>query len=374
MTYSRIAHHTAMVFDGNRNELYGNALRQLVHPQSVVLDLGAGLGVHGLLAAAAGASRVYLVDPQPVVHAAAQAARDAGLADRIVILQERIEDVDLPERVDLIVSVFTGNLLFSEDLLPSLFFARDRYLKPGGALLPDRAQLWLAPLSASDLHHKEIGRWSDAVMGLDYSGARGFAANEIMWLRRSEMAGSMQLAPGAAIAELDLVSATSGDCRGSASCKVEKSAMCHGLLGWIRIRLNGQWLSTAPDAPDVHWSPVLLPIDPPMPLEAGEDLAMSLARPAYGDWTWSLSARAGTRRHSSFLAKSDGPRDWARAAPANAPGLSVRGARAHKILERMAQGISNQDIASELIQSDGLHGNEALQEVQAMALRFGGRS
>jgi predicted RNA methylase len=111
----------------------------------VVLDLGAGLGVHGLLAAAAGAKRVYLVEPEPVVQLAKEIARANGLADRIVILEGRIEEVELPEQVDLIISVFTGNLLYSEDLLPSLFHARDRYLKPGGHLVPDFAELLLAP-------------------------------------------------------------------------------------------------------------------------------------------------------------------------------------------------------------------------------------
>ncbi|MEZ0309401.1 MAG: methyltransferase domain-containing protein, partial [Ramlibacter sp.] len=190
MTYSRVVDHHSMVFDANRNEAYAHAIRQLVRPGSVVLDLGAGLGLHGLLAAAAGAARVYLVEPQGVVQTALEAARAAGFADRIVVLQERIEDVQLPEPVDLIVSVFTGNLLFSEDLLPSLFHARDRYLKPGGSLLPDRAELWLAPLSAPNLHDKHVARWQDPVMGLDYSSARALAANEILWLRRDEFAGA----------------------------------------------------------------------------------------------------------------------------------------------------------------------------------------
>ena len=164
---------------------------------------GAGLGVHGLLAAATGATRVYLVEPQPVVHVAKEAAHASGLQGKVFIYQDRIEDTHLPEPVDLIVSVFTGNLLFSEDLLPSLFHARDRYLRPGGKLLPDRAQLWLAPLCAPQLHDKHIGHWSQPVMGLDYSHARNFAANEIMWLRREELRGTQRLAKGAVLTWTD---------------------------------------------------------------------------------------------------------------------------------------------------------------------------
>lgn len=372
MSYSRVANHNAMVFDATRNESYARAIRRLVRPDSVVLDLGAGLGVHGLLAATAGAARVYLVEPQPVAHAAREAAHANGLSERIVVLQDRIEDIRLPEPVDLIVSVFTGNLLFSEDLLPSLFHARDHWLRPGGQLLPDRAELWLAPLWAPRLHAENIGCWSGPVMGLDYSTAQRFAANEILWPPRSEFRDSSQLARGAVIAEVNLAKASNADCRGQASCRVERSGLCHGLLGWIRIRLGDQWLSTDIDN-DVHWRPALLPLDPPLPLAEGEQLRMSLFRPARGDWTWSAEAAAGSRRHSSFLSRSEGPAELRKLAPASAPGLNQNGQRVLRILEGLRQGLSNQAIAGSLVATEGLDAADALRKVQALALAYGGR-
>ena len=198
MSYSQVASHRSMVFDEYRNALYARAIRKFVTPDTVVLDLGAGIGIHGLLAAAAGAKRVYLVEPEPVVQLAREIARANGLADRIVILEDRIEDVQLPEQVDLIISVFTGNLLYSEDLLPSLFHARDRYLKPGGRMVPDFAELVLAPVSAPELHAKHIGCWSDPHLGLDFSSGRRFAANEMLWPYREELKAD-QLAAGGVI-------------------------------------------------------------------------------------------------------------------------------------------------------------------------------
>jgi SAM-dependent methyltransferase len=371
MSYSRIANHGAMLFDSRRNEAYARAVRQLVKPDSVVLDLGAGMGLHGLLAAAAGAARVYLVDPQPVVHAAAEAARKAGLSERIVIVQERIEETQLPQDVDLIVSVLTGNLLFSEDLLPSLFVARDRYLKPGGALVPDRAQLCLAPLSAAELHREHVGRWSDPVMDFDYAAARPFVANEILWPRREQFRGTRQLGSGGAVVDLDLATAVDPDCRGDVCGRVHTTGLCHGLLAWIRIRLFDSWVSTGIDAPEMHWSPALLPIDPPLPLTAGDELTMSLLRPAFGDWTWSLTAPAGTRRHSSFLAKSDGFRELARVAPAARPELSRRGERTLRVMTLLHQQLSIQQIVDHLVTNEGAQKADALREVQAIALKFG---
>ena len=372
MSYSRIGSHRAMVFDANRNELYARAIRKFVTPDTVVLDLGAGLGVHGLLAAAAGAKRVYLVEPEPVVQLARDIARANGLADRIVILEDCIEDVQLPEQVDLIISVFTGNLLYSEDLLPSLFHARDRYLKPGGRLVPDFAELMLAPVSAPELHAKHIGCWSASHLGLDFSAGRRFAANEILWLSREEL-NAERLAEGSVISTVDLMTATQADCKGEAPFHVEKSGLCHGLLGWTRIRLDDQWLSTDPASPEVHWSPALLPLDPPLPLEAGEGIAISLQRPAHGDWTWTVEAASGSRRHSSFLARVDNPRQLRKMAPNYRADLSQRGVNTQRVLTMMQEGKSNQEIAQALASKDptSFHSvDEALQQVQGLALRY----
>lgn len=370
MSYSSVLSHGGMVFDQHRNSLYAQAIGKSVRPESVVLDLGAGLGLHGLLAAGAGAARVYLVEPQPIVNLAKEAARASGFGVTALTYQGRIEDVRLPGKVDLIVSVFTGNLLFSEDLLPSLFYARDHYLKHGGGMLPDRAELRLAPLNAPDLHAKYVGRWGAPLMGLDYSSVRSFAASEILWLRREDLRGSQRLGEGAVLADLDLSTATSGDCRGESECHVVQDGLCHGLLGWIRIRLGDEWLSTAPDEPEVHWSPVVLPLDPPLPLVAGEALMICLRRPAFGDWTWSVRAKSGVRRHSTFLSKTDGPLEMARMALGARPGLSERGRRAARTLELLAQGLSVEQTVRAL-SDESSDPAQLLFEVQRLALKYG---
>lgn len=56
--------------------------------------------------AAVGAKRVYLVEPEPVVQLAHELARANGLADRIVVLQGKMEAVELPEKVDLILKFY----------------------------------------------------------------------------------------------------------------------------------------------------------------------------------------------------------------------------------------------------------------------------
>jgi len=239
-------------------------------------------------------------------------------------------------------------------------------------MAPDFAELLLAPVAAPDIHAKYIGRWSESNHGLDFSAARRFAANEILWLNRDELSAE-QLAPAAVLSAVDLTQASRADCQGEAGFTIEKSDICHGLQGWIRIRLGDEWLSTDPAKPEVHWLPALLPIDPPLMLEQGEEIEISLQRPAQGDWTWTVKAASGTRRHSSFLARLDGPRQLRKMAPDHCPGLNLRGENTQHVLAMMQAGRSNQDIAQSLVGLDPKSFSsveDAMQLVQGLARRY----
>jgi predicted RNA methylase len=149
-SYATVQAHRSMVFDDLRNRCYAEAIKRAVGKESVVLDLGAGLGLHGLMAAGCGAQKVYLVEPASILQVGKQLVEANDLSDQVECIAGTIEEVNLPEKVDVIISVFTGKFLLTEDLLPSLFFARDRYLKPGGILVPDRAVMEVAPVCAPE--------------------------------------------------------------------------------------------------------------------------------------------------------------------------------------------------------------------------------
>ena len=102
------AWHFGCLDDIARNQAYEKALNNLVTPETIVLDVGAGCGVLSLFAARAGAKHVYAVEINPVM---AQKAREIvqlnKLDDQITIIQKDILDVklgeDIPERCDLVV-------------------------------------------------------------------------------------------------------------------------------------------------------------------------------------------------------------------------------------------------------------------------------
>jgi SAM-dependent methyltransferase len=298
--YSSFGPQSAMMLDSVRNEAYFQAIKSAVKPDSVVLDLGAGLGIHGLMAAKLGAKKVYLVEPEDVIHIAKRLAAANGLEDRVECIQGRIEDVTLPEKVDIIISVFTGNFLLMEDLLPSLFHARDLWLKPGGTLIPDSAVMQAVPILGADLYAELIECWSDPYFDLDISLGRQQAANRLHFGRR-KLREAEYLADPTELAVFDFTTLDTAHCQAKVTFNPARDAICHGFAGWFKMSLAGQWLSTAPHHPAVHWRPAFLPLDPPIQLTKGSPLDFSLHRPPKGFWTWTAATGSETQKKSTFV-------------------------------------------------------------------------
>ena len=342
--YFSVQAHQSLVFDGLRNGFYSAAIKGAVKKDSIVLDLGSGLGIHGFMAALEGARTTYLVDPSPVTQIATMIAKANDLSAKVVCLEKKIQEVDLPEKADIIISVFTGNFLLAEDLLPSLFYARDKYLRPGGRLIPDRAIMEAVPVSASEYYEKNVGAWSRPLHQIDFTAVREFAANDLYFDQPKAMQ-SVFLAEPATILELDVMTADDAACRSRIEVKISKSGLCHGWLGWFQIRLGDQWLSTSPLKTQTHWSQVFLPLAQPVQVTAGEKISFELNRPEFGGWTWTVETDSTRQRQSSFLSEPLSPEALNRKSDDYTASLSVKGQAVQNILERLNGNETTSNIA-----------------------------
>ncbi|MFH9659548.1 methyltransferase domain-containing protein [Streptomyces sp. NPDC017248] len=164
--------HELMLGDELRMTAYQAAVAEAVRPGDTVLDLGTGTGILARWALEAGAARVYGIDlNERVLAIAAERLAGAGFADRFVPLAGLSFDVELPERVDVVVSEIIGNLADNENLSVILDDARDRFLRPGGAMLPRLVDSFLVPVAAEDAHAQLTGSAPE-----DAGGPRRFAA------------------------------------------------------------------------------------------------------------------------------------------------------------------------------------------------------
>lgn len=148
----------------------------------VVLDVGTGTGILSFFALQAGAAKVYAVDASDSVIVARKLAAANGYADRLTVIQGKIEEIELPEKVDIIISEPIGFLLVHERMLESFVIGRERFLKPNGLMMPTTGSIILCPFTDDTLYKEQAAKaafWETTnFYGLDFSSIAPQAYNE----------------------------------------------------------------------------------------------------------------------------------------------------------------------------------------------------
>jgi type I protein arginine methyltransferase len=143
-----------MIDDSLRFNSYAKAISRGVRAGDVVAEIGCGPAVFALLACQAGAKRVYAIETEDIIDVARQIAAANGFADRIQFFQNDSRKVELPERVNAIVSDIRGVLPLFDGALASLQDARRRFLAPKGVMIPRRDILKAAIIEAENSYSR----------------------------------------------------------------------------------------------------------------------------------------------------------------------------------------------------------------------------
>jgi SAM-dependent methyltransferase len=232
MSRNEITEHAGYLRDEVKLAAYRAALAEVVRPGMTVLDLGAGTGILGLLAAETGARVVYAVDGGSIVAAARVVAQVNGYEDRIVGVRQLSTRLTLPEPVDVAVCDQIGGLAYDAGVLEYFHDARTRMLVPGGTLVPSLFQLFLAP-AMTDFWMKTVGVWDTRPGGFDLSPMAEHAANTEF---------RVELKPPAFLAEPAEFAKVQADCddpiRETAELRIERGGNLHGIAGMFVAQLS----------------------------------------------------------------------------------------------------------------------------------------
>uniref|UniRef100_A0A5K3EWX8 type I protein arginine methyltransferase n=1 Tax=Mesocestoides corti TaxID=53468 RepID=A0A5K3EWX8_MESCO len=181
-SYAHFGIHEEMLKDETRTVTYRNALlhnRHLVKDK-LVLDVGCGTGILCLFAAKAGAKHVIGIECSNIIDHARDVVKSNGLSHKITLIKGKVEDVSLPDgidKVDIIISEWMGYCLFYESMLNTVLYARDKWLSPGGLIMPDHATLYICGIEDRQYKDEKINWW-DNVYGFDMSCIRKVALTE----------------------------------------------------------------------------------------------------------------------------------------------------------------------------------------------------
>ncbi|KAG5135275.1 hypothetical protein JHK82_026463 [Glycine max] len=305
-SYAHLGIHQEMIKDRVRTETYRDAIMQ--HQSSiagkVVVDVGCGTGILSIFCAQAGAKRVYAIDASDIALQANEVVKANNLSDVIVVLHGRVEDVEIDEEVDVIISEWMGYMLLYESMLGSVINARDRWLKPGGLILPSSATLYMAPVTHTDRYSDSVDFWRN-VYGIDMSAMVSLAKQCAFEEPSVEtITGENVLTWPHVVKYIDSYSVTVQELE-SVTAKFKFNSMMraplHGFAFWFDVEFNGHAisctnyqsttsfvdnhqmngsqrkrrtnpnealvLSTAPEDPPTHWQQTLIYFYDPIELE-----------------------------------------------------------------------------------------------------------
>jgi len=269
-SYSHFGIHEEMLKDQVRTLGYRKAIVDNKHlfEGKAVLDVGCGTGILSMFAVQAGARVVYGVDSSDIIFQARQLVLDNGFKDKIICLQGKMEEVELPEKVDVIISEWMGYFLLYETMLPTVLYARDKWLKEGGVLMPDHATLFLAGIEDAEYKSEKIEFW-DNVYGFDFRCIKEIAYREpLVDVVDSQAVNTSPYE----ILSLDLNVCKKEDLtfRSNFDLWGQRKDRLHALVAWFDISFAAchkpVYFSTSPQSKYTHWKQTVFYLRSPIPL------------------------------------------------------------------------------------------------------------
>lgn len=281
-SYNHYGVHEDVLKDTVTTFAYQRAIKQNAHlfRGAVVLDVCAGLGMNSLFAAQAGAKKVIALESQPELVAMGRRVAEkngygAEVLEFVCGTASALEK--LPgglESVDIIVSEWMGYFLMYEARLADLLCARDKWLKPGGLIFPDRAKMQMALLEDAAYVERHFEFYNN-VWGFDFSSMKDAAHSEpvVNLFQQAQL-----LTPAVCVLDLNLYSCKASDCfemANSFQLVSKREGKAHALIFWFEMRFDSGhkpiFFTCGPESTPTCWKQTAFFLSgPPLKVKAND--------------------------------------------------------------------------------------------------------
>ena len=325
-SYCHMRLHLEMLGDVPRTEAYQKAVDLNVEfvRGKTVLDVGCGSGILSMFCAREGqAKHVYAVEASNLADYLPQVMKENNLEDKVTVIKGRIEEVTIPDKVDLIISEWMGTFLLFEYMIDSVLYARDHWLRVGGILWPTCAELFIFPCTVPELYKKKIGVWKQQY-GFSFSTFKPKAVEDFFSrpIIDYDLVEGNCLCKGQSVVFLDMKNLNVSELE-SWSCsfkfEIQNAGIFHGFASWFDVEFHSPstgtkcetlskpvMLSTSPHAPKTHWKNAIFMLDKPSEVKEGDFIEGTMKVQRNEDFRRhmsiyfdvSISENNGTRTHT----------------------------------------------------------------------------
>ncbi|KAK8709847.1 hypothetical protein V6N13_060848 [Hibiscus sabdariffa] len=300
--YGQLLHQQNMLQDYVRTGTYYAAVieNRADFTGRVVVDVGAGSGILSLFAAQAGAKHVYAVEASEMAEYARKLiAGNPTLGQRITVIKGKVEEVELPEKADILISEPMGTLLVNERMLESYIIARDRFLVPNGKMFPSVGRIHMAPFSDEylfvEIANKALFWQQQNYYGVDLtplygSAFQGYFSQPVVDAFDPRLLVSPPMSHVIDFNEVKEEDLYEIDIPLKFIASV--GTRVHGLACWFDVLFNGssvqRWLTTAPGAPTTHWYQIRCVLSQPIYVMAGQEITGRLHMIAHNAQSYTI--------------------------------------------------------------------------------------
>lgn len=248
--FAGITVHRAMLADDVRLSAYQRAIQATVRRGDIVIDAGSGTGILAVMAAQAGAKKVYAIEASEYSRVARQVAADNGFSTRIEVIEADFASVELPERARVLITETFGAWVLAEGALPDLRTCVARNVELDGVTIPRSFSLFLSPMRQAP--RELMTPFTQLLHGVDLTCLRAEAQGRAL----QKIVAADQVGPSVFVARYPLLSDLE-----ELTATVTIHGPCEALCAWFTLELTPEIsLSTSPDEPPTSWQQTVLPV------------------------------------------------------------------------------------------------------------------
>ncbi|XP_077128516.1 protein arginine N-methyltransferase 2 isoform X2 [Ranitomeya variabilis] len=314
-SYKTLKLHLEMLSDQPRTETYRNVIIQnsTALKGKRILDLGCGTGIISFFCAQlAEPEIVYAVEASEIAEQTAKLVDENGYSNIIQVQCHRAEELQLPTKVDVLVSEWMGTCLLFEFMLESVLLARDLWLEEDGVMWPSSARVHLVPCTADKEYEARVLFW-DSPYGLDFSVLKPVAIQEFFSRPKPDYILKPEdcLSKPCTLLDVNMKTLSVEDLEsmsGDFHFHVDRDGTFHGFTAWFSVQFQNidnqeqVELDTGPFNQLTHWKHTLFMLDEPLHVYSGDRIAGSAGFKRNPIWrrhlsvtiTWTITSSSQT--------------------------------------------------------------------------------